>query len=423
MKKIAKLSTRKSKVFLICVSLLTPALTQAEGTQSGATQNGATPKSVSTLNASNALTASALTSLTSSNPQKDPSDSPKDPSNFKVSGYIDGSYNYVVRNKFTSGSFDRVYDTEPDGFTLQQTGLTLGYQHSEGFGGLLTLIMGKDANGTAPYGFKPSSEFDSQTFAIDFLQRYLQYVKGPATIIVGRFLTLVGNEQIDPTQDANFSRSILFYNTPDTHTGIRGIFVINDKMNLTAGVNDGWDSIRDWSRRKTVELSYSYTVNPMFSFTLTGLNGEERATPQTDFGPEGSRTLIDLVATLNATEKLTFVVNYDYGWQTKAALPNGSISKAAWQGIAGYMNYKFSDQWQTSVRGEIFEDSDGFRTGVRQNWRELTLTLGYMPIKNLQIHAETRHDFSNVNSFTRPNGKGSDNNNQSYALEAYYKFA
>ena len=345
------------------------------------------------------------------------------PSDFKVTGYLDGSYNHLIRNKFTSGSFDRVFDLVPNGFTLQQAATTLAYQPSQGFGALLNLIAGHDASLIAPYGLNPSSQFDSQTFAVDLTQAYLQYVKGPVTLMGGIFLTLVGVEQIDPTQNANFSRSILFYNTPDTHTGVRGIYAVNDKLTLTLGVNDGWDNIRDWSRRKTIEFGMSYTVNPMFSFSLQGYNGQERATPRTAFGPEGTRSLIDFIATLNATDKLTLIVNTDYGCQSTATLPTGGLGSAVWYGIAGYANYKFNEKWRTSLRGEYFNDPNGFRTGVMQNWRELTLTIGYIPLKNLEVRAEARHDFSNTNSFLNSNNITASNNTQSYALEAVYKFS
>jgi hypothetical protein len=344
------------------------------------------------------------------------------PTDFKISGYLDGSYNHLSKNYFTSGSFNRVFDLVPDGLTLQQSAITFAYQPKSGFGSVLNLIMGRDANGTAPYGSIPSSEFDSQTIAIDFPQAFLQYSKGSLTILGGRFLTLVGYEQVDSTQDMNFSRSVLFYNTPDTHTGIRGIYVLNDKVSLTAGVNDGWDNIRDWSRRKTLEMSVSYNPNTLFSFVLTALNGQERVVPRTDFGALGIRTLIDFVAAVNATDKLSFVANYDYGWQTKAALLNGALKRAEWQGLSGYINYKFTPMWQSSLRADIFEDANGFRTGVRQNWRAATLTLGYAPIKNAEILAEIRHDFSNKNAFTQLNGIHTSAHDQSYALEAFYKF-
>ncbi len=345
------------------------------------------------------------------------------PSNFKLSGYLDGSYNYLQQSDhFISGSNNRVFDLVPNGLTLQQAAMTAAYQPSHGFGGLLNLIGGRDANTIAPYGFKPSTEFDSQTIAIDFTQAYLQYVKGPVTFISGRFLTLVGVEQIDPTQNTNFSRGILFYNTPNTHTGVRATYVVNDKLTFIGGINDGWDNIRDWGRRRTLEYGVSYTFNPKFSFSVQGYNGQERATPQTDFGPTGIRNLIDVIATYNATDKLTLIANYDYGSQSTASLPNGILGSAAWSGIAGYANYKFNDKWRTSVRGELFDDQDGFRTGVRQNWREVTLTVGYAPLKNVEIRAETRHDFSNVNSFLKSNGVTATNYQQSYALEGVCKF-
>ncbi len=344
------------------------------------------------------------------------------PPAFNFSGYIDGSYSKLLRNQFTSGTFDRAFDVVPNGFTLHQAAVTLAYQ-PQGFGGLLNLIAGQDAQFLAPYGFKPTTEFDSETFAADFTQAYIQYAKTPATLMVGRFVSTNGNESLNPTLDTNFSRSILYYMTPYTFTGIRGLYNPSDKFSVIAGINNGPDTIRDWSHRKTIELGFTYAPHPIFSLAVMGYNGQERATFGTDFGPCGRRTLIDLVGTLNVTDKLSFVANYDYAWQTKAALPDGSLSKAVWQGIAGYVNYKFTDKWLISLCGEVFDDSNGYRTGVRQNWREATLTIGYLPIKNLQVHAEIRRDFSNVNSFTNANSVTTSNNNRSYALEAFYKFA
>lgn len=344
-------------------------------------------------------------------------------SDFKVSGYIDGSYNNLQRNYFTSGSFDRVFDNEKNGLTVHQTAITLAYQPLQGFGGLINPVMGYDTNIFAPYGFKPITEFDSQTFSIDAPQAFLQYTKNAFTLSGGRFVELAGAEALFPIQDTNFSRSILYgYAEPFTILGIRGTYVANDKLTFIAGINNGWDNIRDWSRDKTIELNASYTMNSFFSFSPTIYTGQERVAPQTDNGPEGWRTLIDLIGTFNLTDKLTLIANYDYGWQTNATLPNGTNNKAIWQGIAGYLNYKFNDYWNTSLRGEYFNDQNGYRTGVRQAWKEATLSLGYIRIKNLEIRAELRHDFSNVNSFTNFNGVTVSNNNQSYALEAFYKF-
>jgi hypothetical protein len=339
------------------------------------------------------------------------------------SGYIDGSYNYLVRsNEFTSGSFDRVYDLNPNGFTLQQAGLTLARQPAVGLGGLANVILGRDANQSAPLGIQPQSFFNSENLGFTPLQAYLQYAFGKFTLMAGQFLTLVGEEQINPTQDTNYSRGVLFYATPSTDFGIRGVYVVSDKLILTAGINDGWDNVTDWSRHKTLEFGASVTLTPMLTFSLQGSSGQERAVEGIATGPLGQRTLIDFVGTIYATNKLSFATNYDYGWQTKALLPNDNYARAQWQGIAGYVNYKLNDLWQGSFRGEIFNDKNGYVTGVRQNWRELTLSVGYTPLKNLEIRAETRHDFSDNNSFFNKNRITDSNNNQSFALEGFYQF-
>lgn len=343
-------------------------------------------------------------------------------SDLSVTGYIDGSYNYLLRdNKFISGVYDRVYDITPNGITLQQAAMTFAYQPKEGFGGVLNPIIGRDTYNFSPYGWSPN--FGYQWFGFDFAQAYLQYASGPFTIVGGELFSLPTAESTMPIKDTNFSRSILFgYATPATVFGFRGNYAFSDQFTLIVGLNDGWDTIRDFGRGPTLELSASYTPFSAFSLAATSYIGNQRAADRTSTGPDSVRKLIDVVVTWNATNNLTFITNYDYGTQPKALLASGNIGEAVWQGIAGYINYKFDDQWRTSLRGEIFSDRNGYRTGVEQCWKELTLTLGYSPIKNLEFRAETRHDFSNVDSFIDKDEDGLNNNQQSFALEVLYQF-
>lgn len=343
-------------------------------------------------------------------------------SNFKFSGYIDGSYNYLVQsNRFTSGTYDRVFDIEPNGFTLQQAGITLAYQPRQGFGGLVTPVIGRDTYIFAPYGWNP--DYGSQWLGFAIPQAYLQYAIGSWILMVGSFIELAGAESLFSYNDTNFSRSILWgYAEPFTVMGLRASYVPNNKLTLVIGLNNGWDSIRDTGRHKTIELGASYTFNPTFSLASYIYSGEQRIADRTSTGPTGQRTLFDLIATINATDKLSFIINYDGALQTKALLPTGNIAQAIWQGLAGYVNYKVSAKWVTSLRGEIFSDRNGYRTGVIQSWKELTLSVGYIGIKNLILRAETRRDFSNVSSFVTANGIGVRNYQQSYAVEGVYQF-
>lgn len=344
-----------------------------------------------------------------------------DPKDVKWTGYIDGSYNYLANsNQFISGVNDRVFDLNENGFTLQQASVTLSVLPKEGIGFVITPLLGRDAFTTASYGFNPDIEIHNVGF--DMLQTYLQFSAGSFTLIAGKFNTLANYEVTDPTQDTNFSRSILFGNEPYTHTGIRGTYVFSDQFKLIAGVNNGWDNIRDTSRQKTVELGAVFTPCSLLSLAIAGYSGQQRAQDFTSCGPIGRRNLIDVVGILNATKKLSFVIDYGYANQDVAALPNDTFGEARWQGIVGYINYKFNDCWRISLRGEDFDDPQGYRTGIPQNIIEGTFTLGYAPFKNFELRAETRRDRSNVNSYKEKNGCETRNYQQSFGLEAYWKF-
>lgn len=294
-------------------------------------------------------------------------------------------------------------------------------------------MVGRDAIVSNAYGM--GTWTDSPDFGVDLTQAYLRFATSPSfTVDFGKFVTINGAETIAPITDTNFSRSILFgYGGPFTALGARATYQANDKLKLIAGLNDGWDSIRDFSRDKTLELGAAYVFNPYFTLALAGYNGEQRIVDRTSTGPTGSRTLVDVVATVTPNDKLTFIANYDYAWQTQAALADGTVGRALWNGIAGYINYSANDWWRYSLRGEVFNDSQGFRTGVAQVWRELTFTIGYIPprIKNMEIRGEVRRDLSNVASFAisngscafwTANGPCARDYQQSVALEVFYKF-
>jgi len=96
-------------------------------------------------------------------------------------------------------------------------------------------------------------------------------------------------------------------------------------------------------------------------------------------------------------------------------------TKAEWSGVAGYVNFKFSDQWRVALRAETFDDKHGYRTGVVQTWDEATLTLAYMPTANVELRGEVRADKSDQKSFVQADGTTEDSQS-SVGLQALYKF-
>src|SRR5712664_1562323 len=81
------------------------------------------------------------------------------------SGYIDAGYS-VLKNG--AGFTTRVFDTQQNSFALNQVGVTLAKQPKEGFGGLVNLTVGRDAQsihsfpegGNGGAGLGASSMFD-----------------------------------------------------------------------------------------------------------------------------------------------------------------------------------------------------------------------------------------------------------------------
>ena len=78
--------------------------------------------------------------------------------------------------------------------------------------------------------------------------------------------------------------------------------------------------------------------------------------------------------------------------------------------------------WRISVRGEYFDDKDGYRTGIEQKWKEGTVTLGFMPAKSAEIRLEVRGDDSSKASFVQTDNGEIGKTQYSYDVEAIYKF-
>jgi Putative beta-barrel porin-2, OmpL-like. bbp2 len=363
---------------------------------------------------------------------------------FDVSGYVDASISHLSRrNVFTSGVPDRVFDVERSGAALRQFAGTFAYQPKEGLGGLVNLTAGKDANVIAPYNTSPQkgnlcnvvTHVDAlgnhcRNDNFDITQAFLQYATGAWTIIGGKYVTLAGAEVINTPTNTNFSRSILFgYAIPFSHTGLRATYAFSDTLSLIGGVNQGWDDIKDTNTSKTEEVGVAWSPSKMATLAAQGYFGKERAAglTRTELPPpfqlEGQRKLLDFVLTINATDKLTFVLNYDNGSQANTAnVTPGGAPTSKWDGFAGYANYQFNDQWRLSFRAEHFNDKQGYRTGVAQKWNEGTLTLAWLPTKPIEVRAEVRRDHSNVASFLDRDGVTGRNSNNSYGLQFLYKF-
>jgi putative OmpL-like beta-barrel porin-2 len=212
----------------------------------------------------------------------------------------------------------------------------------------------------------------------------------------GKFVTTAGAEVIEPWLNPNFSRSLLFgLAIPFTHTGGLVSYPVTDKFSVGGGIVLGWDNVADNNDSPSFLANSSWIVTDQVSLAGTFIYGPE----QTDHSGR-KRGLGDLVATIKPTDALTFLLNYDYGNEQKAALDGSS---AEWQGFAAIGSYNFTDRFSMALRGEWFEDSDGARTGAAQTLWEWTATAKYLVTQHLYGQAELRRDQGTKNTFVKNN--------------------
>lgn len=329
-------------------------------------------------------------------------------SGLTATGYVAASYYHS-----TGYGTDHQFDDKHDSFQLDQAALTLAYQPKEGFGALVNVAAGEDMKVlNAAEGSNPNT--------FDIVQGFVQYVGGPVTVMAGKYVSLAGAEVIAPTGNTNFSRSLLFYAEPLTHTGIRATYALSDTLSVIAGVNNGWNySSLSTSGSKTGELGLAWTPSKAFALAAQAYVGKD---PTLD----AQKTLVDAVATYNATGALTFILNFDWGKQEQHTNGEPDLD---WNGAAFYTNYELNDQWRVSMRLEYLDDREGFvtGTGIAQTLKEGTLTFGYDPVKNFELRIEGRYDKSTQPTFVRTINEGEDanllaNSQTGFALQGIYKF-
>jgi hypothetical protein len=337
-----------------------------------------------------------------------------DASGISVNGYIDAGYSHADRNIETgAGVSTRVFDSQNNSFALHQFGLSVSKLPKEGFGGLVNVTVGSDAQVIQSFPDASGSMFD-------VTQAYAQYSGGPLTLIAGKFATLHGTEVIWSPSNANISRSILFGAVPFTHTGVRATWALNDTVSLIGGVNNGWDQLTDRNRDKTVELGA--TLNPIkpLNISISAYSGKEPA-PLPTSANSGTRTSINATGSYNITDAISVgaeVLNV----KQDVPVGGGATTSVKYTGFAGYGSYMFTRKIRGALRLENFDDKDGARFGVTgTKYKEVTATGAYLAADNFEARAEVRRDQANNAVFRDYHGAAS-KTLMTIALQGLYKF-
>src|SRR5439155_22469552 len=135
----------------------------------------------------------------------------------------------------------------------------------------------------------------------------------------------------------------------------------SDKVTLSGFVVNGWNNVVDNNNGKTVGGQVVLKPVSKLTFTQNYTVGKEQA-------DDAVRHLVDSIATVDVTPKLSLMANYDYG------MDRSGSARVRWQGFAAYGRFSPLPKLKISPRIEWFDDPQGFETGKAQTLKEGTLT-------------------------------------------------
>lgn len=337
-----------------------------------------------------------------------------------IHALVSGIYTYSINNPDSDLIEYRVFDADHGNIALEQASLFFGRQREgENLGFAVNLDFGKVAEvvgGVTCWNSACDSSEQSNSF--ELREAYLTY-KLPlqlqegfgVTLKAGKFVTLLGYEIIKTWESFNYniSDSILFgFAIPFTHTGLMANVALTDKFGVDVGVVNGWDAVVDNNDGKTLLAGISIAPVEMFSTYIAGTYGAE----QPDNG-KSKRGMVTMANTLTLNEMLT--LGLDLNWATESdLLPHrdgrSGLRSADWYGLAGYVVASPIERLSLILRGEIFDDPDGVRSGFEAPgfapgvtvW-ELTPTIAYQVTDGLLARLEYRHDEADKPFFQKGN--------------------
>lgn len=261
---------------------------------------------------------------------------------------------------------------------------------------------------------------------VEFQELFVTYnvdVGNGLTLKGGKFVTLLGNEVIEPWLNPTFSRSYMFtWGGPYTHTGGLASYPITDMVTVTAGGVIGWDNFFDNNSNPSAIGQIALTPNDKAELYLNGIIGPEQTcrpnpgvlpTLQGQGCDSNMRGMVDVVLNVNPVEDVGMSFNFGWGSESEVSQVNPG-RHAQWIGASGTVWYDFLDCFTVATRGEWFQDAQGARlASVDINGNPIGATvwavtgdLKAMLSEHVYVRSEYRYDGSPQQLFTATNSGG-----------------
>ena len=179
----------------------------------------------------------------------------------------------------------------------------------------------------------------------------------------GRFDAPIGFERDDEPLNLVPTTSFTFENArPVKLTGLLARYALNPKVSVLGLVANGWDVEVDNNSGKTAGLKLQVFPSSNFAVAAGALYG-----PEQDTITSVTRTLLTGDLTWQPMPRLIL----------QAEAHHGSEQGTQWTGVVGQAFWRFGQSTGLTVRGDVFDDPDGARTGTAQTLQSLTISPWY----------------------------------------------
>ena len=327
-----------------------------------------------------------------------------------LSGYVDVSYNYNFNGGVADRSSDsfrylfnnkkvfapspsiggRQFDVDSNDFSINQVKLALEKalpeENTWAAGFRIDLMFGEDAK-----YISGNDDVIDLSGSVSLQQAYVNFripVGNGLDVKFGRFVTLLGYEVIETPSNINVTRSFNFtWAIPLHHTGILFTYPLNDLVELSLGLVNGWNN-----------EDSNFLDGSDFSKAITGQvkvknpGGNAVTAVSFIYSPEGEYAINnapitnDIVPSFNENSN-TFVVNWwgewipkfandrlllafelnfgivedNYGYEFRGEKVDKGFGENTdiWYGAALYAKYQVNDVFSLASRFEYFKDLDG----------------------------------------------------------------
>jgi len=314
-----------------------------------------------------------------------------------LDGLVDAyyMYNFTGPNSLSPG-IGRQFDVNSNTFTLNYAKLGVGVSSDNvGFRADIVYVATAAIINTAnPTDFVPDAVLVQQAYATVSPVNNL-------TIDFGKFVTTAGAEVIEANKNWLYSRSILFFNIPLLHTGLRLGYKVNDMLALQLSVVNGWNGAGiapDVTADKTFGFNATITASPALAVYATAYvgKGEAGGTIAMPGSSTDTRFVGDLVVAYTAGA-LGLNLNFDYV-NDQAAGIDGFV------GVAAMGRYLVNEHFALAGRGEFVSVGPGAGGGDRINGQEVTVGLAFPMAGRFEFRAEGRFDHSSAQVFLNSDG-------------------